>query len=65
MENWNRKVIDALNYQISFGSVPSDMKASLLLELGKEIDRREVYKEPTHEIEMLYRDALALKSQTL
>ena len=61
MENWNRKVIDALNYQISFGSVPSDMKSSLLLELGKEIDRRKVYNEPTHKIEALYQDALSLK----
>ena len=56
MDNWNRKVIDALKHQISFGSVPSDMKSSLLLELGKEIDRRKVYNEPTHEIDALYQD---------
>lgn len=61
MKDWNRKVIDALKHQISFGSVPSDMKSSLLLELGKEIDRRKVYNEPTQEMETLYQDALSLK----
>lgn len=61
MKDWNRKVIDALKHQISFGSVPSDMKLSLLLELGKEIDRRKVYNEPTQEIDALYQDALSLK----
>lgn len=60
MKDWSRKVIDALMYQVSFGSVPSDMKSSLLLELGKEIDRRKVYNEPTQEIEALYQDALSL-----
>lgn len=29
MKDWSRKVIDALKYQVSFGSVPSDMKSSL------------------------------------
>lgn len=61
MKDWSRKVIDALKYQVSFGSVPSDMKSSLLLELGKEIDRRKVYNEPTHEIDALYQDVLSLK----
>lgn len=60
MKDWSRKVIDALKYQVSFGSVPSDMKSSLLLELGKEIDRRKVYNEPTQEIEAHYQDALSL-----
>lgn len=61
MKDWSRKVIDALKHQISFGSVPSDMKSSLLLEFGKEIDRRKVYNEPTQEIDALYQDALSLK----
>ncbi len=61
MDSWNRKVIDALKHQISFGSVPSDMKSSLLLEIGKEIDRRKVYNETTQEMEALYKDVLSLK----
>ena len=61
MKDWNRIVIDALKHQISFGSVPSDMKSSLLLELGKEIDRRNVYNEPTQEMEVLFQDVLSLK----
>lgn len=60
MKDWSRKVIDALKYQVSFGLVPSDMKSYLLLELGKEIDRRKVYNEPTQEIEALYQDVLSL-----
>ena len=60
MKDWSRKVRDDLKYQVSFCSVPSDMKSSLLLELGKEIDRRKVYNEPTQEIEALYQDALSL-----
>lgn len=65
MKDWSRKVIDALKNQISFGSVPSDMKSSLLLELGKEIDRRKVYNEPSKEIEELYQDALSLNVQPI
>lgn len=65
MKDWSRKVIDALKHQISFGSVPSDMKSSLLLELGKEIDRRKVYNEPSKEIEELYQDALSLNVQPI
>lgn len=65
MNDWSRKVIDALKHQISFGSVPNDMKSSLLLELGKEIDRRKVYNEPSKDIEELYQDTLSLKVQPI
>lgn len=65
MKDWSRKVIDALKHQISLGTVPNDMKSSLLLELGKEIDRRKVYNEPSKEIEELYQDALSLNVQPI
>ena len=65
MGRYYEKMIDLLKQQISIGKANDNEVSSLLLSLGKEIDRCKVYKEPSAELERLYNDALWLKCKTI
>ncbi len=65
MNGFYERIIDLLKQQISIGYVPDNKVSSLVLDLGKEIDRCRVYNEPSAELERLYDDALWLKCETI
>lgn len=61
MNKYYINMINLLKEQISSGKVNDNKVSSLLLGLGKEIDRCKVYNKPSAELEYLYDNALWLK----